>query len=155
MIQKHWLAIPAIAGIALGSQLAQNHLLAHSADGGHSPISESAHHSTVEIPKGQPVPSVNLVVHPDPMDGWNLEVKVANFRFAPERISQKGSLTEGHAHLFVNGRKVTRLYGTWYYLALEPGQHKITVSLNTNQHQSLTHNGQPILDTTIVTVPQR
>ena len=34
-------------------------------------------HPSVEIPAGQPVPTVNLVIHPDAMKGWNLEVKVA------------------------------------------------------------------------------
>lgn len=42
----------------------------------------SHHHKTMEIAPGQPVPSVNLVVHTDAKKGWNLEVKVTNFSFA-------------------------------------------------------------------------
>lgn len=40
------------------------------------------HHKTMEIPAGQPIPSVDLSVHKDPMKGYNLQAKVSNFRFA-------------------------------------------------------------------------
>ena len=40
-------------------------------------------HGTVEIPAGQPIPTINLVVHPDPVRGWNLEIQTTNF---PVRI---------------------------------------------------------------------
>ncbi|HEY9597498.1 MAG TPA: hypothetical protein V6D33_07495, partial [Cyanophyceae cyanobacterium] len=62
---------------------------------------------------------------------------------------------EGHAHLYVNGKKLTRLYGSWYYLSnLTPGSHKITVTLNTNRHENLIHNGQVIGDTETIDVPE-
>jgi hypothetical protein len=114
---------------------------------------ESHSHEALEIPDGQPVPSVDLIVHQDPTQGWNLEIQTSNFRFAPENLEQPSSPTEGHAHLYINGEKITRLYGNWYYLAnLEPGSHEITVSLSTNGHDELVHNGQPIGDTEIVEV---
>ena len=116
------------------------------------------HHKTIEIPAGQPVPSVKLVVTPDPMQGWNVQLKVENFRFAPENINSKSLPTEGHAHLYVDGKKVARLYGSWYHLEkLKPGQHKITVSLNANGHEQLTYRGQPIADSVTIQVaaPQR
>jgi hypothetical protein len=112
------------------------------------------HHKMLEIPDQQPVPTVNLVVHPDPMKGWNLEIKVTNFRFAPERISEKSVTTEGHAHLYINGKKITRLYSSWYYLdGLSPGSNTITVSLNANGHEQLTHRGKPIEATVTIQTP--
>ncbi len=111
------------------------------------------HHSAIEIPAGQPLPTVDLTVHPDPMRGWNLEVQVANFEFAPEELGQASRPTAGHAHLYINGEKITRLYGTWYYLdGLAPGRHNVTVSLNTNGHEALAHNGVPIEDSEILEV---
>jgi len=112
-------------------------------------------HQAVDIPPGQPVPAVNLVIRPDAMSGWNLEVKVTNFTFAPERVNTKStSVNEGHAHLYVDGKKVSRLYGSWYHLAsLPPGNHNITVSLNTNDHGELRYQGKPIQDTKTITVP--
>ncbi|MBW4597976.1 MAG: hypothetical protein KME46_35010 [Brasilonema angustatum HA4187-MV1] len=111
-------------------------------------------HKTMEISPDQPVPSVDLVVHQDTKKGWNLEVKVTNFRFAPENVNTTAKPGEGHAHLSVNGQKLTRLYGNWYYLEkLPPGKNRITVSLNTNTHEALIFNGKLIQDTEIIDIP--
>jgi len=119
----------------------------HSSGEGHA-------HKTMVIPPGQPVPTVNLAVTPDAMSGWNLQLKVTNFAFAPERVNTKGIATEGHAHLYIDGKKVTRLYGPWYYLGnLSPGQHTITVTLNSNGHEDLIYNGKPIQATQVIQVP--
>lgn len=120
----------------------------------HSDAETEHHHKTAEIPAGQPIPSVDLIVHKDSLKGYNLEARVSNFRFAPEDVNTAAKPGEGHAHLNVNGKKITRLYGSWYYLEkLQPGKNEITVSLNANTHENLTHNGEVIQDTEIVTVP--
>lgn len=122
----------------------------------HSPSNPNRadnHDKIMEIPSGQAVPTIDLVVHQDAMKGYNLEVKVTNFQFAPERINTDAIPGEGHGHIYVNNQKLTRLYGSWYYLEnLPPGQNKITVSLNANNHMALAHNGEPISDTEIVNV---
>ncbi|WP_413161517.1 hypothetical protein ACL6C3_23235 [Capilliphycus salinus ALCB114379] len=111
------------------------------------------HHEPMEIPEGQPIPTVDLVVHPDSVKGWNLEVKVSNFRFAPEHASGDARPGEGHAHLYVNGEKITRIYGNWYYLgSLSPGQNQLRVGLSTNDHKDLVHQGQPIEDVEMIQV---
>ncbi|GAB4156818.1 MAG: hypothetical protein Fur0046_36750 [Cyanobacteria bacterium J069] len=149
--------------IALPRATAQPQLYAHEGHShapGHPPVPDSTHvhsddheHGVLEIPSGQPVPSVDLTVHPDSRQGWNLEVRVTHFQFAPERVNQASSSQEGHAHLYIDGVKITRLYGNWYYLeSLAPGTHEIRVGLNANGHEALTHNGQPIQDVEVVTV---
>ena len=149
----------AIAAILLGNGTGQAEWgrvgevqLADQSHGGQGHGSGMGHdHEPMEIPEGQPVPSVDLVVHPDGVSGWNLEVKVSNFRFAPENASGQGRPGEGHAHLYVNGEKVTRIYGNWYYLkTLPPGEHQLRVGLSTNDHKDLVHRGQPIEDVEIV-----
>ena len=111
------------------------------------------HHKKVEIPPTQEAPSVDLIVHKDAMKGWNLEVKVANFNFAPEQVNTDSGVNKGHAHLFINGKKITRLYGSWYYLDnLEPGTNEVKVTLNTNKHEDLVKNGKLIQDTEIIEV---
>ncbi|MDJ1176510.1 hypothetical protein [Roseofilum capinflatum] len=118
----------------------------HHHSGGHS-------HGRLEIPPGQPIPQVNLIVHPDQNTGWNLELQVENFQFAPQNMYQENSLNEGHAHLFINGDKVTRIYGSWYYIkALPPGNHEITVVLSSNHHQDFVFEGQLIQDTEMIRV---
>jgi hypothetical protein len=107
----------------------------------------------MEIPVGQPLPTVRLTIHPDARQGWNLEVQTTNFRFAPESVNQVSTAIEGHAHLYINGVKITRLYGNWYYLeSLAPGRHQITVRLNTNGHEMLMHDGQAIEDTATIEI---
>ncbi len=110
-------------------------------------------HGKLEVSAQQMQPRVDLVVHPDAIKGWNLELKVVNFNFAPDRVNTSSNPQEGHAHLYINGQKITRLYGPWYYLGdLEPGRHQITVTLNANGHEDLVLKGQAIADTETITV---
>lgn len=112
-------------------------------------------HGTLEIPSGQPVPTLNLAIYPDAKKGWNLELKTTQFIFAPERVNQGNSAQEGHGHLMINGESITRLYGNWYYLkALKPGRNTISVSLASNSHNKLVYQGKPIADTIVMTVPK-
>ncbi|MGF1524733.1 MAG: hypothetical protein ACFBSF_20600 [Leptolyngbyaceae cyanobacterium] len=111
-------------------------------------------HGALEIPADQPVPTVSLTVMPDPVGGWNLEVQTENWTFAPERVNQANVPAEGHAHLYLNGEKLTRIYSNWYYLpGLPPGEHTLTVGLNANGHETLMHNGQPIEASVTMIVP--
>ena len=49
------------------------------------------------------------------------------------RMHEEGA---GHAHLYVDGRQVGRLYGRLHDIAsLPPGPHEINVTLNTNDHR--------------------
>ncbi|MFZ4641538.1 MAG: hypothetical protein ACOYMP_14235 [Nodosilinea sp.] len=112
------------------------------------------HHGTLEILPGQAVPTLNLVVHTDALRGWNLEIQTTHFRFAPEQVNQANQPNVGHGHLYINGEKIGRVYGPWVHLVdLPPGRHQITVSLNANQHQTLTHQGQPVAATVEIVVP--
>ncbi len=154
---QQWLSLfgilfwaPISLGLAGDRALAQ-HCHPQESKPGHG---SSHSHGAIEIPKGMPVPTVKLIVTPDSIRGWNVNMQVSNFRFAPERVNQSSLPNEGHAHLFVNGQKVTRLYSSWYFLpSLPPGQHTITVVLNTNRHEDLLHNSKPIQASVTVTVP--
>jgi hypothetical protein len=120
----------------------------------HHSNSEHHDHGTFMIPKGELIPSVKLIVHNDSKKGWNLEVKITNFSFAPEKINQESKFNEGHAHIYINGKKLTRLYSNWYYLEdLPKGKNEIKISLNTNNHETLVSGGKMIEDTVIITVP--
>lgn len=104
-------------------------------------------HKAIMIFNNQPVPSIDLVVHEDTMKGWNLEIKLDNFEFAPEMANQENEINKGHAHLYINGEKVTRIYSNWYYLGeLPPGENEVKVELTTNSHQGLMYQGQLIAD---------
>ncbi len=63
-------------------------------------------------------------------------------RFAPEHAGQGDVPGEGHAHLYLNGEKIARIYGDWYHLAALPaGQNVLRVGLYSNSHKALAVNG--------------
>ncbi|NEP88284.1 MAG: hypothetical protein F6K18_16420 [Okeania sp. SIO2C2] len=135
-------------GIAKTVHSSSNDLIADESHGG---MSHS--HKKIEIPADKPVPKVDLVAYKDTMKGWNLELKLTNFKFAPETVNQSSNPNEGHAHLYINDKKITRIYSNWYYLGnLDPGNNKITVTLNTNKHEDLVSNSKMIMDTEIIEV---
>ncbi len=120
----------------------------------HQDHEHKAHdHEKIEIRDGQPVPQVELITYQDAVKGWNLELKLVNFVLTPENVNQTNKLNEGHAHLFINGQKITRLYSNWYYLqSLPKGKNSIKIVLNANNHGELSYQGKTIADTKIIEV---
>jgi len=124
-----------------------------------NPHYHSAHteqdHDQVEIPEGYAIPSVKTIVTKDPSGTWLLKIETKDFAFAPEKVGlNQPSYNEGHAHLYINGKKINRLYGTYYNLGtLEQGENKIKVSLHSNNHGALVYKGQAIEHSKIVEVP--
>ena len=106
------------------------------------------HHGSVEVSSfgpQTPIPTVQLVAQKDSMAGWNLRITTTNFQFAPDKAGRVSTAGEGHAHLYVDGFKFARLYGDWFHLKnLTPGKHRLKVTLNTNDHSTLSHQGQEI-----------
>ena len=50
-----------------------------------------------------------------------------------------GHAGEGHLHLYVDGAKHTRLYGSWFHLdGLAPGAHALRVEAVANNHAPTT-----------------
>lgn len=106
-----------------------------------------AHHGTIDVSGDPAVPWVDLGVHQDAISGMNLEIITENFRFAPEHASTEHVAGEGHAHLYVDGTKIARLYSRWFHMAeLAPGSHTIRVTLNANSHEEFTAAGEVIQD---------
>jgi hypothetical protein len=103
------------------------------------------HHGALDLGGQGPVPTVAVEAKPDPMGGWNVHVRTTHFRFAPENVNRPHRPGEGHAHLYVDGKKVARLYGPWYHLgALPAGKHRLSVTLNANSHEELAVGGRKL-----------
>lgn len=98
---------------------------------------------------------VTAKVTKDSMKGFNLHLSTKGFRWAPQRAGMAFRSGEGHAHIYVDGTKLTRLYGPWFYLgSLAPGAHTVRVSLNGNDHGDyVNRNGKPVEAIVQVTVP--
>jgi hypothetical protein len=111
-------------------------------------------HDLWEIPPGQLIPTIQLTVHEDLMSGWNLEIQTTNFQFSPETVNQEPQLNRGHGHLYINGEKISRVYGPWLHVpSLPSGRNEITVELNADNHQPFAYQGEKIESTVVVEVP--
>lgn len=133
--------------------MSEENMANHSHDGMTNNDSHDHMHSSFEIPEGSPVPKVNnFTVKKDAKSGWNISFETINFSFAPEKASSENIVGEGHAHLYIDEEKITRLYSNNYYLGdLEEGEHTIKITLNTNDHKDYTYNGEVISASQTVT----
>jgi hypothetical protein len=97
--------------------------------------------------------TVELLVSKDAKMGHNINVKTKAFKWAPWNASKPHVQGQGHAHLYVDGEKVTRLYGPWYYIKdLAKGRHTIKVTLNGNDHGDYVRDEKAIAAMKVVTV---
>ena len=107
-------------------------------------------HSVKVIPAGyKSPPSVKIRLEKDAhtKGALNLFLDLKNFRFAPEEVNKTSKINEGHAHLYLNGKKLTRLYSASYFMdKLPKGNLEIRVTLNTNMHEDLSYLGKLVQD---------
>jgi len=104
-------------------------------------------HNKSDILPGQAAPALKLDLIADPMKARNYSVHIVtdNFRFAPEHASGPAVFGEGHAHIYVDDVLLGRAYGPWYHIPqLKPGPHKLYVTLNHNDHDEYSMNGNTI-----------
>jgi hypothetical protein len=120
----------------------------HGAGGDHAMM----HENPIDVPAAD-APGVAIMVQPDPVAGQNLHVMTENFVFAPGNAGLENITGQGHAHVYVNGEKLGRLYGEWMHLdALPKGKVTIKVTLNTNDHRPMAVAGTAISATQTITV---
>ncbi len=99
--------------------------------------------------------SVSVQVLADSVSGVNVRIAPQGFTFAPGNVNGTHVDGEGHAHIYVDGVKISRVYTPWYYLGdVEPGDHEIRVTLNANSHNEYTFNGEKVEATTHFTVTE-
>ena len=110
------------------------------------------HGTAHELAAGVPVPTISIEVAEDPVEGWNLRIRTTDFEIVPENVSTDHVDGEGHMHLYIDGEKVSRIYGEWHHIgALEPGGHEVRVELSSNDHSALAFGGK-IIDATATVV---
>jgi hypothetical protein len=92
-----------------------------------------------------PTPTIEVTVNEDPMVGWNIHITTENFLFTPEKVNQDNIANEGHAHIYVDGFKFSRVYSQWYHLKkLTPGEHTLRITLNSNDHSLIGYQDKEI-----------
>ena len=123
---------------------------AEAAAGSDSHAGTHGHQTPHSLPLGPSAPSVAIELTPDPVSGWNLRVETGNFAFAPESAGAPHVPGEGHAHVYVDGDKIARLYGPWMHIAALPPGATVEVTLNSNDHRPLAVHGHALAATATV-----
>ena len=103
-----------------------------------------AHAGNLMLDDDATVPELTIQVLEDVVSGWNLKLDVSNFRFTPKNAGLAHVPGEGHAHVYVNGVKIARIYGVWMHIASLPEGAVVEVTLNANDHRQLAVADQPI-----------
>jgi len=124
-------------------------------------------HKPISIPEGAAAPKINIAIFQDKKDGFNLHISVADFELEPPEFEStfitspaqstmartEKLIVDGHAHLYVNGKKISRVYGNYVHLPsglFNPGINMIMVSLNAHSHDVWTLNNNQIMATLII-----
>lgn len=102
-------------------------------------------HSTPLEMSGDALPYVDLQLIPLSDGSFNVRVQTLNFTFAPQKVDSEPANGEGHAHLYVDGEKIARIYGEWYHLTTLPEDAEmVSVMLYANNHQPLAIDGEEV-----------
>lgn len=112
-------------------------------------------YSPREIPMDKPLPKLALHFYRDSMSGVNLHIDIEDFQMGPPEMEVGEGVIGGHAHLYVNGKKVQRIYGRYLHLPDElfnPGINLVMVSLNTHDHRVWQRGKKQILASSFVSL---
>jgi len=161
-------AIGVVLTVALQTTRAMDHSGMNGMDMGEATMADmsemnmsamgAAHqHPLRNVTADAPIPSVSHLVFPDVMGGYNVQILPRNFTFTPAAINREVRDNEGHAHIYVNGVKIARVYGNWFHVpstAFQPGENEVRVTLNANDHSEWAINDDPISSTVAVARPE-
>lgn len=119
----------------------------------HSDGAFTIHEVAVEV-----APTGTLEVQKDPTGGFNVHVLTSNFVWRPEMASKKYFVGEGHAHVYLDGQKIMRIYNEWFHLntyqfATRAGEQLLSIEFVGNDHAPYAIRGVPIGIEQIVSVP--
>lgn len=98
--------------------------------------------------------SLAVTARADADGGIDVHIATEGFRFAPEMVDQPHTPGSGHAHIYLDGVKLGRVFEPDYRIAdAPPGEREVRVTLNTNDHSELVYGGKTVADAVTVTVP--
>jgi len=104
-------------------------------------------------------PQATLKLQKDPTGGFNVHVVTTNFMWRPEMASMQHVPGEGHAHVYLDGRKIMRIYNEWFHLntyqfSTRAGEQLLSIEFVGNDHSPYTVQGLPVGAEQIVDVPR-
>ena len=139
------MAVIVVGWILASSTILPTHAQANSAASVHEIVQEAA-------------PQATLAIQKDPTGGFNVQVVTANFVWRPEMASMQHIPGEGHAHVYLDGRKIMRIYNEWFHLntfqfSTKPGEQLLSIEFVGNDHAPYTIQGLPLGAQQLVDVP--
>ena len=93
-----------------------------------------------------PSPKIRLLA-PDGFseEGSDIKLEVENFSFVLTTDDAQHVPNEGHAHIYLNGLKLGRLYETTFTLgAVPPNSYELHFKLNSNDHKPYLSEAEPV-----------
>lgn len=114
-----------------------------------------AMNAVYEVAAGEPAPELSIDVQPiSGSGGYRVSIETGNFEFfQPDSNQAAHAPGQGHAHLYLNGLKLQRMYGHEAEIgALPSGKHSVRVTLNTNDHRAYLVDGKTVTAETQIDV---
>ena len=97
-----------------------------------------------DVPTGETPPRLGLILTPE-NDSWTVTLELRDFTLSPDTVDMAHQPGQGHAHLYLDGLKLQRMYTNQARIgALPPGRHMVKVTLNTNDHRAFRVKGEPV-----------
>ena len=121
-----------------------------------TPVAPMEHeHKMVQMPENVLLPTLDLKLTRDKKSGFNLEIVTSNFELEPPERGgfHPPHILEGHAHIFINGKKIYRAYGRFMHLPAElfsPGINQVMVSLNDHDHNTWSKGNRMVMTTLVI-----
>ena len=119
------------------------------------PMDMQHQHSPKALPQGVLTPQLNISVSEDAMSGVNLHLQTKNFQLESPNAAGNSpkDIVEGHGHLYVNGKKIQRVYGSDIHIPgkyINKGMNQISVTLNGHDHSQWQVAGKGIISTVFI-----
>jgi len=93
--------------------------------------------AAVQQGQHQPHAPTLTVTHTLNHDDLELKIAVTHFMFSLENMGKENRPGEGHVHLYLDGKKVAKVFEPTYVLKDIPsGKHEVMVELANNNHES-------------------
>ncbi|WP_298942015.1 hypothetical protein [uncultured Psychromonas sp.] len=123
-------------------------------------------HLPINVPDNIATPALSLHLVKDAMSGYNLTLQLQRYTLIPPpegvssmmelmkaSINKKSGFVEGHAHLYVNGIKIQRIYGKHIHInqsLFKNGINTVSVTLNNHGHMYWVAHDKKVLSTLYV-----
>ena len=106
-----------------------------------------------QVGEGEPAPDIDVSVEPKG-DDWQIRVTAKDFTFSQDMIDGPHVPGTGHAHLYLGGLKLKRLFDPETRIGpLPPGKHEVRVTLNPDGPRAYVVGALPVTATALITVP--